>query len=268
MKIPEFVTSAITFVAILANIGAIGKFAYEVARDGTKRRGELYDKLRERFDGPEFDEVYTALEEYTFAGSPNEKAQAESLVLALPINLRARFAVVSFAGDELVLDSSYRPTNQYIAPVHVNGSKSFRLLAVSDHNDRKEGLNRRPGPLLRALGDSSAFCQHDDLVVAGDFNNNPQWDKPNGPNNMARISQELLKRGLVSLYHHGTGLSFGAETQGTYWHYRDQMKSYHIDYIFVPTAWLKNMVSFDIGSFDDWCAPGLSDHAPLSAEFN
>jgi hypothetical protein len=34
------------------------------------------------------------------------------------------------------------------------------------------------------------------------------------------------------------------------------------------TAWLKNMVSFDIGSFDDWCAPGLSDHAPLSAEFN
>jgi len=46
------------------------------------------------------------------------------------------------------------------------------------------------------------------------------------------------------------------------------MKPYHIDYIFVPTAWLKNMVSFDIGSFDDWCAPGLSDHAPLSAEFN
>ncbi len=177
-------------------------------------------------------------------------------------------AVVSFAGDELVLDSSYRPTNQYIAPVHVNGSRSFRLLAVWDHNDRKEGLNRRPGPLLRALGDSSAFCQNDDLVVTGDFNNNPQWDKPNGPNNMARINQELLKRGLVSLYHHGTGLSFGAEAQGTYWHHWDRMKPYHIDYIFVPTAWLKTMVSFDIGSFDDWCAPGLSDHAPLSAEFN
>ena len=105
-------------------------------------------------------------------------------------------------------------------------------------------------------------------MVTGDFNNNPQWDKPNGPNNMARINQELLKRGLVSLYHHGTGLSFGAEAQGTYWHHWDRMKPYHIDYIFVPTAWLKTMGSFDIGSFDDWCAPGLSDHAPLSAEFN
>jgi hypothetical protein len=102
-------------------------------------------------------------------------------------------AVVSFARDELALDNSYRSTNQYIAPVHVSGSRSFRLLAVWDHNDRKQGLNKRPGPLLRALGDSSAFCQHDDLVVAGDFNNNPQWDKPNGPNNMVRISQELSK---------------------------------------------------------------------------
>jgi hypothetical protein len=81
----------LTFVAILGNIVAIGKFAYEIARDGTKRRGEIYDKLRDRFDGPEFHEVYTALEKYTFA-LPNEKARAESLVLALPLNLRARFA--------------------------------------------------------------------------------------------------------------------------------------------------------------------------------
>lgn len=176
-------------------------------------------------------------------------------------------AVVSFADDELVLDSSYRSTNHYIAPIHVNGSKSFRLLAVWDHNDRKEGLNRRAGPLLRALDDSSDFCLHDDLVVAGDFNNNPQWDRPNGPNNMARISQELMKRQLVSLYHDRTGALFGAEPQGTYWHYRDRMKPYHIDYIFVPAAWLRNLVSFELGTFDDWCGARLSDHAPLSAEF-
>jgi hypothetical protein len=43
------------------------------------------------------------------------------------------------------------------APVQVTGQKSFRLLAVWDPNDRKEGLNRRPGPLFRALNDSSDF---------------------------------------------------------------------------------------------------------------
>jgi len=45
-------------------------------------------------------------------------------------------AIVSFGGDELILDTSYRETNQYVAPVHVNGRNQFRLLAVWDHNDR------------------------------------------------------------------------------------------------------------------------------------
>ena len=174
-------------------------------------------------------------------------------------------AVISFTGHELALDGSCRDSNQYIAPIHVNGKRSFRLLAVWDHNDRKEGLNRRPGPLLRSLNDSSEFCQDNDFVVVGDFNNNPLWDKPNGPNNMARIVEELTKRGLVSLYHHKTGEPFGAETCGTYWHYRT--KPYHIDYMFVPTSWLGDLVSFEVGTFDAWCRTGLSDHAPLVAEF-
>jgi exodeoxyribonuclease III len=174
-------------------------------------------------------------------------------------------AVMSFTGSSLVLDASYRNSNRYIAPVHVNGRKPFRLLAVWDHNDRSEGLNKRPGPLLRALDDSAEFWQGADVVVAGDFNNNPRWDKPNGPNNMVRIADELMARSLVSLYHQQTGESFGAETCSTYWHYRKN--PYHIDYIFVPRSWLSDLVSFEIGSFEAWCRTKLSDHAPLIAEF-
>ena len=107
----------------------------------------------------------------------------------------------------------------------MSGRKAFHLLAVWDHNDRKEGLNRRPGPLLRALADSSEFCCGNDLVVAGDFNNNPQWDKPDGPNNMSRISEALMQRGLVSLYHHTTGRPFGDEADGTYWQYDERMNA-------------------------------------------
>lgn len=191
-------------------------------------------------------------------------------VCGLPVvwigdNPNKGLAVMSFTGDDLALDSSCRDSNRYIAPVHVNGKRSFRLLAVWDHNDRKEGLNRRPGPLLRSLNDSSEFCQDNGFVVAGDFNNNPRWDRPNGPNNMAKIVDELTKRGLVSLYHHKTGEPFGTETCGTYWHYRKT--PYHIDYVFVPTSWLEDLVSFEVGTFDAWCRTGLSDHAPLVAEF-
>jgi hypothetical protein len=176
-------------------------------------------------------------------------------------------AVVSFTGSKIELDSSYRPNNQFVAPVHVSGAKSFRLLAAWDHNDRTEGLNRRPGPLLRSLDDSADFCGGGDLVVAGDFNNNPRWDKPNGPNNMSVLAQELARRQLVSLYHHGTGEAFGSELRGTYWQYRRSTMPYHIDYLFVPMMWLKDLVSFELGDYDAWCASGLSDHAPLSAEF-
>ncbi len=176
-------------------------------------------------------------------------------------------AVVSFTGSSLELDPSYRSSNQFVAPVHVNGAKSFRLLATWDHNDRTEGLNRRPGPLLRSLDDSADFCSGGDLVVAGDFNNNPRWDRPDGPNNMTVIAQELARRDLVSLYHHDTGNAFGSELRGTYWHYRRRGMPYHIDYLFVPMTWLKNLLSFELGDYDAWCGSGLSDHAPLSAEF-
>jgi endonuclease/exonuclease/phosphatase family metal-dependent hydrolase len=172
-------------------------------------------------------------------------------------------AILSFNGNELALDSSYRIANRFIAPVHVIGPRAFRLLAVWDHHDRKEGLKNRAGPLLRALEDSATFCQTDDLVVAGDFNNNPLWDRPNKPNNMLSVAKALMDRGLVSVYHHKFGVSFGAEIQGTYWHYRRH--PYHIDYIFAPRAWLKNLVSFRVGSFAEWAH--LSDHAPLIAEF-
>jgi endonuclease/exonuclease/phosphatase family protein len=176
-------------------------------------------------------------------------------------------AVVSFTGSSLALDSTYRPSNQFVAPVHVGGPKSFRLLATWDHNDRAEGLNRRPGPLLRCLEESAEFCSGGDLVVAGDFNNNPRWDKPSGPNNMSVIAGELVRRDLVSLYHHETGCAFGSELHGTYWHYRRSDMPYHIDYLFVPATWLKGLRSFELGDYDTWCGSGLSDHAPLVAEF-
>lgn len=183
-------------------------------------------------------------------------------------NANKGLAVLSFGGDELTLDRSYREANQYVAPVHVSGQNQFRLLAVWDHNDRKEGLNRRPGPLLRALQDSSEFCQHERLVLAGDFNNHPRWDKRNGPNNMSEIIKQLSNRNLVSLYHHKWGLSFGAELQSTYWYWRRREKCYHIDYVFVSKAMLKKVVAFEIGAYEDWCLSGLSDHAPLIAEFD
>ena len=84
------------------------------------------------------------------------------MLAGLPIvwvgkNPNKGLAVVSFTGSCLELDPSYKASNQFV--VHVNGTKSFRLRATWDHNDRTEGLNRRVGPLLRRRGAAAADCR-------------------------------------------------------------------------------------------------------------
>jgi hypothetical protein len=52
----------LTIIALLGIAGSIFKFGYEFRRDGARQRSDLYDKLRERFDGEEFDNIFTALD--------------------------------------------------------------------------------------------------------------------------------------------------------------------------------------------------------------
>jgi len=80
----------ITLVAVLGIFGGIIKFAYEVARDNTRRRGEVYDKLREKFDSDEFEPIYCLLETYAY-GSDNEQKEAEKAIRALSVDERQRF---------------------------------------------------------------------------------------------------------------------------------------------------------------------------------
>jgi exodeoxyribonuclease-3 len=74
----------------------------------------------------------------------------------------------------------------------------------------------------------------------------------------------------VSAYHLAHGEEQGSETIPTlYW--RDRRKdgpTYHIDYVFVPAAWMPRMREVRVGTFDDWCGVGLSDHAPIVVDID
>ena len=75
----------------------------------------------------------------------------------------------------------------------------------------------------------------------------------------------LTRMGPISAYHALMGEDHGRESEPTdYW--RDRRKdgpTYHIDYVFLPEAWLGAVSHFSVGSFEDWCGSGLSDHVPL-----
>jgi len=176
-------------------------------------------------------------------------------------------AVFAFNGYAARLAGIYHPSLRYIAPVHIDGPTRCNLLAVWAQNASAGGIRKHQlGPLRRALSRYRDFLKERPAVIAGDLNSNTIWDKPGWRINHStkvRILEEEF--GLVSAYHAMRGEAHGAESEPTlYW--RDRTKhgpTYHIDYVFLPGEWIGKVRQLSIGSFERWCGPGLSDHAPV-----
>ena len=178
-------------------------------------------------------------------------------------------AVLAFNKYQLSLMDSYDPSLRFVAPIVVDGPVSFNLLAVWAQN-ANDGIRKKDqaGPLRISLDRYSDFLTGHPAVVAGDFNNNVLWDKPGWPMNHAEAVDVLHRYGLVSAYHEVRGEKQGSESTPTlYW--RDRKKdgpTYHIDYIFLPRLWMNQVAEMTVGSFEDWCGSGLSDHVPIIVE--
>jgi exodeoxyribonuclease-3 len=175
-------------------------------------------------------------------------------------------AIFAFNGYRLSLAREFHPTLRHLAPVHVTGPATCNLLAVWAQNLSGGNVRKRQaGPLRRGLAKYKSFLSERPAIVAGDLNNNVIWHKPGYRINHG-ISVEILESyGLVSAYHERMGEKQGEESIPTlYW--RDRKKdgpTYHIDYVFLPRMWLDRIRGFSVGTFEEWCGSGLSDHVPV-----
>ena len=157
----------------------------------------------------------------------------------------------------------------YILPLCIEGPRQLNLLAVWACHNKNNSYEAGLGPLGRAISKYRDFIEGGATVVAGDFNDNVQWDKPKKLNKHAGNVSELANLGLQSAYHYSRGLDQGDEAEPTlYW--RDRKANgprYHIDYCFAPDAWMESISSVTVGQFDEWVATGLSDHVPMTVDF-
>src|SRR5258708_9678083 len=175
-------------------------------------------------------------------------------------------AVLAFNGYRLSLAREFYPTLRHLAPVYITGPAACNLLAVWAQNVSGGNVRKRQaGPLRRGLKKYKSFLSEAPAIVAGDFNNNVIWHKPGYWINHG-LSVAILERyGLVSAYHERMAEKQGEESIPTlYW--RDRKKdgpTYHIDYVFLPRTWLDRIRAFSVGSFEEWCGAGLSDHVPV-----
>ena len=181
-------------------------------------------------------------------------------------NRHKGLGVFAFNGLTITLAPTYDRNLRYVAPIVVGGTTPFNLLAVWAQN-ASGGVTRKhqPGPLRRALSTYRSMLSPGPAMIAGDWNSNAIWDKPGWRiNHMAKV-QILNGLDIVSAYHAVTGEAQGEETVPTlYWRdRREDGPTYHIDYSFLPRAWVDRIQHFEIGSYASWCGNGLSDHAPL-----
>ena len=143
-------------------------------------------------------------------------------------------------------------------PVRISGAAEFNLLVVWVKP------YKRPGgymdSLLRGIAAYRDFILSGPTVVVGDFNSAAYF----GPAHCKMVTLLRERYGLVSAYHECYGLDHGSETQFTYFDRTQHGRPYHLDYCFVPQAWLPRLRNVVVGDPRDWRRFG--DHVPLTVE--
>jgi hypothetical protein len=171
-----------------------------------------------------------------------------------------------------------KPRSRWVVPLSItsitksisgsiaDGACDFLLVAVWTMPVQGSHVSSYIGQLYQAVVNNPQWFARKPCVVCGDFNSNTFWDHvrrktTEKTGNHSTVVSLLEKHRLASAYHHFFSESQGQETQPTYyfWHHKD--RPYHIDYIFLPQQWARQLKSVEVGTHAAWCK--LSDHVPL-----
>jgi exodeoxyribonuclease-3 len=174
-------------------------------------------------------------------------------------------AVISFTGAQLSVDPAYDDSLKLLLPVVVTGERSFHLLAVwtKETGDRCAWYL---GQAVLGMERYAGFFNGHDVLVAGDFNSNQSWDRPERRFQHADMVATLAARGLVSAYHTHYREAQGRETHNTHYWRKRLDRPFHIDFCFVPKSWTPGLRMVQIGAFEQWRP--LSDHCPMVVEID
>ena len=175
-------------------------------------------------------------------------------------NVRKGLAVLTKEKSELQTEV-FNESLIYFLPVSFKDTAVLGVWAFNRRASRKvEGSSGFPVDAISHYKDW--LTSHKNMIVAGDFNNGPRWDRPGSKNNFHTFNKEFSDLGLKSSYHHLTGETPGQESKATYYHQRNPEKGFHIDYIFSN---MPGEGQIQLGEFKDWGK--LSDHVPLITEY-
>jgi len=163
------------------------------------------------------------------------------------------------------LEPGCRPGQKWIAPVRIHGPHEFLLVSVWACPVGNERERNYVGQIQEAIvRHPKWFTAETPTVICGDFNSNTVFDPGRKKRSHSRVVQLLAERGLVSAYHAFFSEPHGAETRPTYYFWHREERPFHLDYIFLPSKWMKCVTDFKIGTHGQWRP--ASDHVPIQVD--
>ena len=117
------------------------------------------------------------------------------------------------------------------------------------------------GQLWHYIQKNLSFVSNASLVC-GDFNSNAQWDRKRRVGNHSDVVDALEGMGLSSIYHRVFNEPHVSESVPTFFMYRKDNKTYHIDYVFMSHRFADvDGASIELPAGSQWRA--ASDHIPI-----
>jgi hypothetical protein len=152
------------------------------------------------------------------------------------------------------------PNNKWVVPLWIGGPIDFLLLAV--WTGRVKGSDKKSyiGQACEAVECNPEWFNGTPVVMCGDFNSNAIWDE-NKTKNHSWLVRFLGERQIVSAYHSFFSENHGEEKRATHYFYHRRNRGFHIDYVFLPEAWAKQIERVEVGEHEEWAK--VSDHVPL-----
>jgi exodeoxyribonuclease III len=179
-------------------------------------------------------------------------------------NQNKGLGVFSFGDLKIKVIDSHNPTFKFILPLNIyNDKNSWTVFAVwaqkPEHHDcyTKQAWD--------AAHFYSNMLNNENVVLAGDFNSNSIWDKPNRVYNHTNLVELLKKNNILSTYHHFHNQTQGKEKDSTLFMHRKVDRPYHIDYCFASKNLIDRIKHVEIGTYEPWTK--YSDHTPLMVDF-
>ena len=181
-------------------------------------------------------------------------------------NFHKGLGVFSYSNYKFEILKQYNADYKIIAPIAVTGGKiDFTLFAIWANNSTDPD-GRYVEQVWKAIHYYKPLFESGHTILAGDFNSNTIWDRPQRVGNHTAVVDMLEAKNIFSVYHKHFKQEQGKEKHPTFYLYRNKEKSYHIDYCFASERLFFKVKKFEIGTYEKWKT--LSDHTPLIITFD